>query len=69
MIIVLDPAAPLFSHEGPDDRVDPTDADFVEVYHTSTTVLGIAFPAGDVDFYINGGKTQPGCTGVFGNCL
>lgn len=43
-----------------------SDADFVDVIHTNgrKTInmgLGLYEPMGHVDFYPNGGKTQPGC--------
>lgn len=66
----LDPAEPHFSKTDPIVRLDPTDADFVDVIHTDAGPfisggLGILQPVGHVDFYPNGGIQQPGCdTGV-----
>jgi len=62
----LDPAYPLFSMENTDQRLDTTDAEFVDVIHTNSglIILGaLSFPynIGHVDFYPNGGTSQPGC--------
>lgn len=64
----LDPAEPHFSKTDPIVRLDPTDADFVDVIHTDAGPflsggLGIFEPVGHVDFYPNGGIDQPGCRG------
>jgi hypothetical protein len=64
----LDPAEPHFSKTDPIVRLDPTDADFVDVIHTDAGPflsggLGIFEPVGHVDFYPNGGIDQPGCSG------
>ncbi|XP_070537998.1 pancreatic triacylglycerol lipase-like [Ptychodera flava] len=62
----LDPAGPDFSGKGASDRLDPTDAQFVDVLHTDGEPLwqggfGYYEPCGHVDFYPNGGTRQPGC--------
>uniref|UniRef100_A0A336LTX6 CSON000474 protein n=1 Tax=Culicoides sonorensis TaxID=179676 RepID=A0A336LTX6_CULSO len=63
----LDPAEPYFSQTDPIVRLDRTDAEYVDVIHTdakpfvSSGGLGLAEPCGHVDFYPNGGHTQPGC--------
>ncbi|XP_070536523.1 pancreatic triacylglycerol lipase-like [Ptychodera flava] len=62
----LDPAGPGFEGNDPADRIDETDADFVDIIHTDADPLyelgfGIWQECGDVDFYPNGGKNQPGC--------
>jgi len=50
-IIGLDPAGPLFDANNPNTRLDANDAEYVEIIHTDTRSLGIAFPIGDADFY------------------
>nr|CAJ2313438.1 Lipase domain-containing protein [Metisa plana] len=57
----LDPALPLFTLGNPDARLDRHDARHVEVIHTCGGYLGFASPLGHVDFYPNGGTSQPGC--------
>ncbi|ESP04917.1 hypothetical protein LOTGIDRAFT_96166, partial [Lottia gigantea] len=66
----LDPAGPLFANSKPDQRLDKSDAKFVDIIHTNDgNLVGIisAFgwkknsPLGHVDFYPNGGSKQPGC--------
>lgn len=63
----LDPASPLFeTFSGivdPEFRLDPTDAQFVDVIHTSGPAFGFLAPLGHADFYPNNGKfPQPGCS-------
>ncbi|XP_060516296.1 endothelial lipase-like [Cylas formicarius] len=68
-IVGLDPAGPLFSERNTDNRLDPTDAKFVQVIHTNDGRLGFGINMGDVDFYPNGGRSQPGCgLDVTGSC-
>lgn len=61
----LDPARPAF--EIPylrdiEDRLDSTDASFVDVIHTCAGGAGFLRPIGHADFYPNGGTfRQPGC--------
>lgn len=63
----LDPAGPYFEGTPAEVRLDSSDADFVDVIHTNAGVIfkelgfGMLAPVGHVDFYPNGGKTQPGC--------
>ncbi|KAL4715591.1 hypothetical protein ACJJTC_009217 [Scirpophaga incertulas] len=62
----LDPARPLFELPlmNKNFRLDDTDADFVDIIHTSSGVLGYEDSHGHADFYPNGGKPkQPGCEG------
>lgn len=63
----LDPASPLFETPAgvvdPDSRLDSTDAQFVDVIHTSGPAFGFIAPLGHADFYPNQGKfPQPGCS-------
>lgn len=60
-IVGLDPASPLFKFKDAGDRLADTDAEHVEVIHTSAGILSISQAMGTVDFYPNGGKSQPGC--------
>ncbi|NWH60701.1 LIPH Lipase, partial [Geococcyx californianus] len=57
----LDPAGPLYRGTPPSERLDPTDAQFVDVIHSDTDGLGYRDTLGHVDFYPNGGDDQPGC--------
>jgi len=58
----LDPARPLFSSKRPAERLNKTDAEFVDIVHTTSLLLGQTVPLGNIYFYPNGGKTQqPGC--------
>ncbi|XP_049539361.1 lipase member H-like [Anopheles darlingi] len=60
-VIALDPAGPLFLLNKPEERVHRTDAQYVEVIHTNTGLLGHREALGQADFYPNGGHEQPGC--------
>lgn len=61
----LDPAGPAFETpylKDPEERLDATDANFVDIIHTCAGSLGFLRPVGHVDFYPNGGTfRQPGC--------
>uniref|UniRef100_A0A8C2YGW1 Triacylglycerol lipase n=1 Tax=Coturnix japonica TaxID=93934 RepID=A0A8C2YGW1_COTJA len=62
----LDPAGPYFEGTPPEVRLDPTDADFVDVIHSNAahfpaTGLGMYNTTGHLDFYPNGGTQMPGC--------
>ncbi|XP_014247554.1 pancreatic triacylglycerol lipase-like [Cimex lectularius] len=64
----MDPASPLILGNG-HYRLDETDANFVDVIHTSVYYLGVYKPIGHVDFYPNGGgPLQPGCGVEIGVC-
>lgn len=62
----LDPARPMFEEEtGPEGSLDKSDAEFVDIIHTSAGTVGYLKPLGHCDFYPNGGKaSQPGCEGI-----
>jgi len=60
----LDPAGPLFSATDPAVRLDPTDAQFVDVIHTDADRWGTFQASGHIDFYPNGGLDQVGCLSV-----
>lgn len=57
----LDPAMPLFVTADLNNKLDSTDAEFVDVIHTNALVQGKIEQCGHVDFYLNGGVYQPGC--------
>nr|XP_006123764.1 lipase member H isoform X1 [Pelodiscus sinensis] len=57
----LDPAGPLFNGKPLEERLDPTDAQFVDVIHSDIDALGYREALGHIDFYANGGTDQPGC--------
>ncbi|XP_049871169.1 lipase member H-like [Pectinophora gossypiella] len=57
----LDPALPLYKFSLENQRLDSSDARYVEVIHSSTNSWGYRVPLGHVDFYPNGGRIQPGC--------
>lgn len=57
----LDPAMPLFVTADADNKLDASDAAFVDVIHTNALVQGKIEQCGHVDFYLNGGVHQPGC--------
>lgn len=47
----LDPAGPCFFHEKKDFKLKESDADFVDVIHTDSGVLGLAEPLGKILFF------------------
>lgn len=58
----LDPSGPLFHSVGREDKLDSSDAQFVDVIHTAGYWIGNEDPVGHVDFFPNGGRApQPGC--------
>lgn len=61
IIVGLDPAQPLFTKSNTDRRLDSTDADYVQVIHTTGGTISISYPCGHADFYPNSGTDQPGC--------
>lgn len=58
-ITSLEPSGPCFRNLGPGDRLDASNADYVEVIHTNIDGFGMGARMGHVDFYINGGEYQP----------
>ncbi|XP_034246314.1 inactive pancreatic lipase-related protein 1-like [Thrips palmi] len=67
-ITALDPAGPLFT-SNVDERLDKSDAGFVDVIHTCAGYLGYHAAIGHADFYPNDGTwVQPGCGLDFGAC-
>lgn len=59
MFTALDPAGPLWERD--DNRIVPTDGQYVEIIHTNAAVLGFTDVCGDADFYPNGGSRMNGC--------
>ncbi|XP_033761210.1 inactive pancreatic lipase-related protein 1-like [Pecten maximus] len=63
----LDPAEPDFRGQPADQRLDASDATFVDIIHTDGSAFigvsgyGMMDAIGHVDFYPNGGQHQPGC--------
>ncbi|CAK1543642.1 unnamed protein product [Leptosia nina] len=58
-ITALEPAGPCFRFLNSTDRLDRSNADFVQVVHTNIDGYGMANPMGHIDFYVNGGEYQP----------
>lgn len=62
--IGLDPAGPGFMFpfsSAAQNRLDETDAKYVQCIHTARGTLGYIYKCGHADFYPNGGFRQPGC--------
>ncbi|XP_072828463.1 pancreatic triacylglycerol lipase [Vicugna pacos] len=63
----LDPAEPCFQDAPELVRLDPSDAQFVDVIHTDAAPMipnlgfGMSQTVGHLDFFPNGGKEMPGC--------
>ena len=62
----MDPARPGFEtprFKDSKDRLDASDAKFVDVIHTCAGTIGFSKPIGHADFYPNEGTfRQPGCS-------
>ncbi|KAH8355993.1 hypothetical protein KR200_006288, partial [Drosophila serrata] len=68
-IVGLDPASPLISYSKSEKRLSSDDAIYVESIQTNGAILGFTQPIGKAAFYMNGGRTQPGCgLDVTGSC-
>jgi len=70
----LDPAYPLYTMKNTDKRLDTSDAEFVDVIHTNSGSLfqdSLSFPQaiGHIDFFVNGGHSQPGCGIISGDII
>lgn len=50
---------PLFVTANMDNKLDASDATFVDVFHTNALVQGKIEQCGHVDYYFNGGVYQP----------
>ncbi|KAK6188474.1 hypothetical protein SNE40_004641 [Patella caerulea] len=66
----LDPAGPDYDHSPILVVLDHTDAKFVDIIHSNAAPFlsggaGLFNMSGHVDFYLNGGKHQPGCKDGF----
>lgn len=69
-IIALDPAGPLFEHfRHENERLNPNDARAVQVVHTDGGTFGFKAACGTIDFFVNGGQSQPGCGIIRGDLL
>ncbi|KAH8276202.1 hypothetical protein KR026_004358 [Drosophila bipectinata] len=68
-VVGLDPASPLISYTNTEKRLASDDAQYVEAIHTNGGTLGFTKTIGQADFYMNGGKSQPGCgIDITGSC-
>lgn len=54
-VVGLDPGGPLFSLDDPSNRIDYSDADYVEVHITDGGRLGFEHPVANATFYPNWG--------------
>lgn len=52
---------PLFITAPASEKLDASDAAYVDVIHTNALVQGKLERCGHADFYMNGGIMQPGC--------
>lgn len=59
--IGLDPAMPLFITVSKENKLDASDAAYVDIIHTNALLQGKIERCGHADFYMNGGIVQPGC--------
>ncbi|KAG8224915.1 hypothetical protein J437_LFUL006274, partial [Ladona fulva] len=75
-ITALDPASFMFERSNLDTRrkLDISDAELVDVVHTDGSLVwsdgfGVLGAVGHVDFFPNGGLTQPGCSDSYVDVL
>lgn len=68
-VLGLDPALPIMSLLPYYYQLTTDKADFVEVIHTNSGILGNYPQLGHVDFSINGGSMQPTCLSTQTNTL
>lgn len=61
-IIALDPARPLFNEFTTSNQLTVGDGQLVEVFHSNGGNLGLFNPIGDINYYVNNGRTQPECS-------
>ena len=65
MVTGLDPAGPWFHKYSEEARLSPNSAKLVDVIHTdggaAKIYYGMLNPVGQIDYYPNEGKAQPGC--------
>lgn len=64
-LTALEPSGPCFRTLTSSERLDASDADFVDVIHTNIDGFGMATRMGHVDFYINGGEFQPSDINIY----
>ena len=58
----MDPSGPLFHIVNASERLDKSDAQFVDIIHTAGRWVGNDDTIGHIDFYPNSGRSpQPGC--------
>lgn len=63
-IVALDPAGPFFISRPEEERLNKNDAEVVQVIHTDGGTFGFKASCGTIDFFPNGGNSQPGCTRI-----
>ncbi|CAB3239800.1 unnamed protein product [Arctia plantaginis] len=61
-IVALDPALVGWTYNP--HQLTKSDAEIVEVIHTTAGIQGYDYPLGDIDFYPNGGSRQNGCAEI-----
>ena len=64
-IIAIDPAGPIFVSNSKEKRLNRGDAKFVQALHIDAGEFGIDQVVADEDIYVNTGKNQPYCPGIF----